>query len=64
MVDCVPDPPLRILCEGSDCPTHVALHGQGMCAMCGRIVNYYDNGRAVPHDRDDVLAMIERGDYG
>lgn len=71
--------PIRIPCEGSGCPGHGvglspgALPGQGAvslttCAMCGRAVEAYwrNDGRwvALPHQRDDVLAMLDRGDFG
>jgi len=56
-------PPLRIPCEGSGAATHFAATGNGLCAMCGRYVRCDADGRAVQHDRDDVLAMIRRGDY-
>lgn len=72
--------PLRIDCEGSGCPGHGKRASVDyldrveffltMCAMCGRNVEASpcSDGRermiALPHQRDDVLAMIERGDYG
>lgn len=31
--------------------------------MCGEVVSLGDDGMAVEHQRQDVLAMIERGDF-
>ena len=60
--------PIRIPCEGSGCPPATRAGGlshEGMCAMCGR---WYPllNVRPVlsDHERDDILAMLERGDFG
>jgi hypothetical protein len=64
--------PLVVVCEGSWCPTHrgriVELLGRlsentGMCSMCGQLVVCDDDGVAGPHDRPDILAMLDRGDY-
>ncbi len=55
--------PIRIPCEGSGCPT-ATMQVNAMCAMCGRVRMLDDDGRVVDHDRDDVLAMLKRGDYG
>ena len=55
--------PIVIPCEGSCCPTH--HHGQalGVCSMCGVLVLTDDDGTAWRHDRQDVLAMLHRGDF-
>ena len=58
-----------IPCEGTDCSTHQHHHGDppdvivGMCAMCGQAVPLHDDGTATAHDRRDILAMIDRGDF-
>lgn len=70
--------PIRIPCEGSDCIGHGEGCRFGakvldppvpvtMCVMCGQHVDAEitpGGFRALAHDRDDVLAMIARGDYG
>lgn len=56
-------------CEGSYTQVHF-LHryadgraSYGLCSMCGVEVDAFDDGNAVRHDRVDVLAMIEQGDF-
>ena len=51
--------PILILCEGSNSLVHYG----GMCKMCGRYPSLDECGRAIEHDRPDVLAMIDRGDF-
>jgi hypothetical protein len=51
--------PIMIPCEGSYQPTHFNLNG--MCKMCGAQTGA---SPAPPHYREDILAMIERGDFG
>lgn len=51
--------PTRIPCEGTGWPPA----GGVLCAMCGR-AGLVANGFVVAHQRDDILAMIERGDFG
>jgi len=58
------DEPLRIPCEGSGCPVRTPWMIAGFCGMCGLLVDCDRDGNAVAHDRNDVLAMLERGDYG
>ena len=55
---------IRIPCEGSGCPTHYPVMNAGVCSMCGVTVTCRDDGRAWPHDRNDILAMLDRGDFG
>lgn len=55
--------PIRIPCEGSNCPVHHPFLNGGMCAMCGVTVTCSDEGIAFAHERNDVLAMLERGDF-
>jgi hypothetical protein len=68
----VPDP-LRLPCEGAGCPpARTTLLGTGprswayigICSMCGQNVTVDAAGNCVEHDRQDLLAMIERGDFG
>lgn len=54
---------LRTPCEGSNCPTHFPGMNGGICAMCGVTVTCRDDGTAWPHDRNDIIAMLERGDF-
>lgn len=57
--------PILITCEGNGSPVH--RHGpaafSGICPMCGQVVACYGEGVAFAHQRDDVLARIERGDF-
>lgn len=61
-------PPIMTLCEGSGCPTHLTAGGWGVCSMCGERVPLDQtvtiSNKAVRHQREDVLAMLARGDYG
>lgn len=50
--------PIIIPCEGSGWPTHAL----GTCSMCGQLVEAADDGRAARHVRQDVLAMLDRGE--
>lgn len=55
---------ILITCEGGGHRGHLGMWGFVMCCMCGQ---WFDReaGVVVPaHDRDDVLARIERGDFG
>jgi hypothetical protein len=57
--------PIRIPCEGSGCPPNMVLtKGVGLCSMCGRTHALDGDGKVIAHDRDDVIAMIQRGDFG
>lgn len=50
--------PLLVGCEGSGQPP-VA----GLCRTCGESVVVNLSGLVVSHDREDVLAMLDRGDF-
>jgi hypothetical protein len=55
---------LMVICEGSGCGAHMlpSIMGLGICAMCGHTVEL--NGSvALLHTREDILAMVERGDF-
>ena len=55
--------PILIRCEGSGCPPCTDEGGHGMCAMCGRW--HVLVGVAMPeHERDDIIARLNRGDFG
>lgn len=55
--------PIWIICEGSGAPVHPLVPGLGMCSMCGRTVDS-NQGIALLHKRDDILARVQRGDFG
>lgn len=57
-------PPIRIPCEGSDNLVHYPGEGVGICPMCGVVVAHRKDNTALPHERNDILAMLERGDFG
>jgi hypothetical protein len=62
------DEQIMVPCEGTGCPVHfptwsVLELGEGICAMCGRLVESDRNEDARPHMRPDVIAMLKRGDY-
>ena len=66
-----PAPPfLSVDCEGSNLVGHPTwrgdLMGVGvMCQMCGQWFPPAHRHDAVPgHKRPDILAMLERGDFG
>lgn len=46
--------PIRMTCEGSGTPN------VGYCQMCARV---FPEDTIPEHERDDVLAMLDRGDY-
>lgn len=55
-----------IRCEGSLCPPATG-HGLVVCSMCGQPVHRTEGvfGEVVvEHERKDLLAMVERGDFG
>jgi len=55
--------PIMIPCEGAGCPPATTVGISGMCAMCGRW--WVTESGAIPrHQRDDLIARIERGDFG
>jgi hypothetical protein len=57
----MPDP-ILIRCEGSGWPPATGSEAVGMCQMCGQIRQLA--GYSLPeHTRQDILAMVERGDF-
>jgi hypothetical protein len=53
--------PIMIDCEASNtAPRAIERH---CCTMCGQIVSIV-GGLLAPHQRPDILAMIDRGDFG
>lgn len=56
---------IRVACEGAGCPPARSWGGYGICAMCGRLVLLAAPSALVStHKRDDVMAMLTRGDFG
>ena len=61
--------PILIPCEGSGCGYHFYDEASitGMCQMCGARVPVAVNpeGESVTcdHQRDDILARLDRGDF-
>lgn len=56
--------PIMIRCEGSLTPTAFKQVGVTMCRMCGHIVEAFgEDACAVEHQRQDLIAMIARGDF-
>jgi hypothetical protein len=60
-----PEPTL-IACEGGGCPVNYIGSGiaSGICTMCGAEVELAPGFVAMAHQRMDILAMLDRGDYG
>lgn len=62
--------PIQIDCEGSNARAHpIAGSGGngftfGICAMCGKTVWCNEDGTAPSHQREDIIAMLNRGDFG
>lgn len=59
--------PIMRECEGGGSRAHpLTLAGLAICSMCGEVVATAGGAepRAVPHERVDVLAMLDRGDFG
>lgn len=55
--------PIWVSCEGSGYPPCAFPHvHEGMCAMCGRW-KPLDGLVLSEHQRPDILAMIDRGDF-
>ena len=56
---------LLIECEGSGLPKRGKsglADFVGLCKMCGGHL-LIEDGKIVPHNRDDIVAMITRGDF-
>jgi hypothetical protein len=58
--------PILIRCEGSGCPPAAMLiglsFGTGICAMCGEQWSVVA-GTILDHQRDDIIARLNRGDF-
>lgn len=58
---------ILIPCEGSGYqPTgcrHIG-YTYGVCAMCGGSYQLADGGVMPDHERDDIIARLDRGDFG
>jgi len=55
--------PILITCEGVGVPGH-EMGAYTICVMCGAAFDLIPNGRVPHHERDDILARINRGDFG
>jgi len=55
--------PIWIECEGSGAQGHPFLGAMRICPMCG-VVTQVEVGKIPPHNRDDILSRIDRGDFG
>lgn len=59
--------PIRVRCEGSGAIGHVQgdYSASPICPRCGRKPGRVPlTDRLIEHDRDDIIAMLERGDFG
>lgn len=56
--------PIWVRCEGSGCPANLPLGGTGLCQMCNRVLVLLPGDLIPEHSRDDILARLERGDFG
>lgn len=56
--------PIWMECEGSGGRVHRPGRLLGMCSMCGNILTPHTDGIAHTHRRKDVIAMLQRGDFG
>ena len=55
------DETIFVYCVGSGRSGWRLDDGPGMCRVCGR---WFNDPDAIPgHDRPDIIAMINRGDY-
>lgn len=63
----VDNAPIVVPCEGSSLVGHIVPTGV-LCQMCGNVwpqfpvPSMFD--KVPEHDRLDILAMLERGDFG
>jgi hypothetical protein len=60
----VPPPePILVPCEGAGAAGHLLVPGARMCPTCGQ-VHATDADTIPDHVRQDIIAMIARGDFG
>jgi hypothetical protein len=59
-----PNTPLRTVCEGSWARGHRVTADESICTMCGHQFPTLHDGELILHERLDLIAMIERGDFG
>jgi hypothetical protein len=57
----VPEP-IFVPCEGTGGAGHLLVAGARMCAMCGQI-HATEADKIPDHHRQDLIAMIQRGDF-
>jgi hypothetical protein len=55
--------PILITCEGSGATPTASVELAGMCSMCGGFAFVQPDGTMPPHQRQDLIAMIARGDF-
>lgn len=55
--------PILIHCDGSGCAGH-DFGSQVMCSLCGQMLTPTESGKVPGHQRDDIIARINRGDFG
>lgn len=55
--------PILIPCEGSG-GSGILLPAGRMCQMCGRQFPEIEPRPIPDHTRDDILARLDRGDFG
>ena len=56
--------PIMIRCEGSGSLANIPKGGLGYCQMCGRVSALLPGDTMPEHQRDDIIARINRGDFG
>lgn len=56
--------PILIRCEGSDCPGNRLPTPFGFVFHCTMCHAPFDAEPIPGHSRDDILARIDRGDFG
>jgi hypothetical protein len=57
-------PPIRIPCEGALATGHEISYRAVMCVMCGHTFDGVPSSITPLHDRDDIISMLQRGDFG
>ena len=56
--------PILVACEGSVCVPAARNYTYGLCSMCGQWQPIVEpDGVVIHHRRQDLIAMIERGDF-
>jgi hypothetical protein len=58
-----PPEPILVPCAGSGAAGHSMVGGAAMCPTCGLIQIRTPAGTIPDHQRQDLIAMIARGDF-